>query len=129
MVARIPIFIIYSILTCCCDKGHDYPEEEEFKDRIISFDFTEYELGMLNNFDNHVYGLNEIEYNRNLSVIRRTMRLNQEEAAAARAEAEGWKPNASAKMKKTFRKTIVGMMGASQRGTECSICTVPFESG
>ena len=84
---------------------------------------------MLNNFENHVYGLNEIEYNRNLSVVRRTMRLNQEEAAAARAEAAGWHPNASAKMKKTFRKTIVGMMGASQRGTECSICTVAFEPG
>ena len=50
---------------------------------------------MLNNFENHVYGLNEIEYNRNLSVVRRTMRLNQEEAAAARAEAAGWQPNAS----------------------------------
>ena len=43
MLSRIPIFIIYSILTCCCDKGHDYGPGEEFKDRIISFDFVSYE--------------------------------------------------------------------------------------
>ena len=43
MVARIPIFIVYSLLTCCCDKGRNYPDDEEFKDRIISFDYVKYE--------------------------------------------------------------------------------------
>ena len=50
IIARIPIFILYSILTCCCDKGHDYSEDELFRDRVISFDFISYELGRLNNF-------------------------------------------------------------------------------
>ena len=77
ITARIPIFILYSLLTCCCDKGAEYPnapnrDEPEFNDRIISFDYIDYELhGMGGNFPNHVIGLNEIEYNRNLSVIRR----------------------------------------------------------
>ena len=39
--------------------------------RLISFDYIEYELnGMGGNFPNHVIGLNELEYNRNLSIIR-----------------------------------------------------------
>ena len=50
IVARLPIFLIYSILTCCCDKGNDIDDNEEFQDRIISFDFVAYELGRLNNF-------------------------------------------------------------------------------
>ena len=74
IVARIPIFILYSILTCCCDKGRDYGDDEKFEDRVISFDFIEYELGLLNNFENHVVGLNELEYNRHLSVIRQAQR-------------------------------------------------------
>ena len=78
LLARIPIFILYSLLTCCCNKGDVYPQEPDengrmvdptFKDRIISFDFIEYELHALNNFENHVAGLNELEYNRNLSVM------------------------------------------------------------
>ena len=50
MVARAPIFLIYSILTCCCEKGEMLPDEFKFEDRILSPDFVEYELGRLNNF-------------------------------------------------------------------------------
>ena len=71
IVARIPIFIIYSLLTCCCDKGRDYPGDELFKDRIISFDYIEYEEGRLNNFVNHPVGRNELEYHRSLRFVRR----------------------------------------------------------
>jgi len=62
MIARIPIFILYSLLTCCCDKGADFDDNEEFKDRILSFDFIPYELGRLNNFENHPVGLNELQF-------------------------------------------------------------------
>ena len=80
IVARIPIFILYSILTCCCDKGAEIPnaegkDEPDFSDRIISFDYIEYELeGMGGNFPNHVVGRNEIEYHRNLSIVRNEAR-------------------------------------------------------
>ena len=70
MVARVPIFFLYAIITCCCDKGQEIPEAEDFKDRILSFDFVDYELGVLNNFDNHLVGRNELEYNRRLSIVR-----------------------------------------------------------
>ena len=76
ILARIPIFLLYSLLTCCCDKGETYPnapnrDAPDFSDRLISFDYIEYELnGMGGNFPNHVIGLNELEYNRNLSIIR-----------------------------------------------------------
>ena len=50
MISRIPIFFIYSILTCCCDKGDDLNEEDEFKDRVLSFDYIDHELGRVNGF-------------------------------------------------------------------------------
>ena len=70
VIARIPIFILYTILTCCCDKGNELGEENDFRDRILSFDFIPYELGVLNNFQNHPVGRNEFEYNRGLSIVR-----------------------------------------------------------
>lgn len=70
MVLRVPIFLIYSILTCCCDKGEDFPEGELFKNRMISLEYVEYELDLLNNFQNHPVGRNELEYNRRLSIVR-----------------------------------------------------------
>ena len=70
IISRFPIFLLYSILTCCCDKGVDIDDEAEFEDRILSFDFVAYELGRLNNFENHPVGRNEFEYNRRLSFVR-----------------------------------------------------------
>lgn len=70
ILSRFPIFLLYSILTCCCDKGQEIPDDTEFEDRVLSFDFVEYELGRLNNFENHPVGRNEFEYNRRLSFVR-----------------------------------------------------------
>lgn len=30
IIARFPIFLLYSFLTCCCDKGADIDDNEEF---------------------------------------------------------------------------------------------------
>jgi len=45
MLSRIPIFILYALLTCCCNKGREYPDDEQFKHTILHFDFVNYELG------------------------------------------------------------------------------------
>lgn len=70
IIARIPIFLLYTILTCCCDKGAEISDDNEFRDTILSFKFIEYELGRLNNFEHHPVGRNEWEYNRRLSFVR-----------------------------------------------------------
>ena len=71
MVSRLPIFLLYALATCCCDKGMEHPDgDDAFKDRVIHFDYIEYELGMLNNFENHLVGREELQYVRRLSVIR-----------------------------------------------------------
>ena len=41
MIARIPIFIIYAILTCCCDKGEVLDNEFPYDKLFISFDYIE----------------------------------------------------------------------------------------
>ena len=45
------VFLIYSILFCCCDKGRNY-ENGEFKDTLLSFDYIENALEERNNFEN-----------------------------------------------------------------------------
>lgn len=70
MVARIPIFFLYTLLTCCCDKGVDHNDNEQFKNAVIHFDFIPFELGQLNNFENHLVGRNELQYMRRLSLVR-----------------------------------------------------------
>ena len=70
LAARPIAFLIFSLVTCCCDKGTDLPEDFKFEDRILSFDFVEYELGQLNNFEDHPVGRQEYEFNRRLSFVR-----------------------------------------------------------
>jgi len=41
MIGRIPIFAVYAILTCCCDKGGDLDEEFPYNKLIISYDYVE----------------------------------------------------------------------------------------
>lgn len=71
VVARPIFFITWSILTCCCDKGREYGENENFDDRIISFKYiehmTEFHGGMLD----HPVGFAEISYNRRISQVAR----------------------------------------------------------
>jgi len=68
---RIPLLLVWTILTCCCDKGREYSESEDFKDRIISYDYVEYELeNEVGGFENHAVGGNEVEWNRNISIVR-----------------------------------------------------------
>ena len=70
ILARVPIFFIYSILTCCCEKGESMAEDFKFKDIVLSLDFVEYGLGRLNNFADHPVGRAELEYNRRLDFVR-----------------------------------------------------------
>ena len=61
---RIVIFMLFSIFTCCCNVwDEDLPDGLELKERIISYDFVDYELGILNNFENHVIGRREMQFN------------------------------------------------------------------
>ena len=71
VVARFPLFAIFSILMCCCDKGEVVIEEDtEIMSLIWHYDFVDYELGVLNNFVNHPVGRAEVTYNRNLEYVR-----------------------------------------------------------
>jgi hypothetical protein len=69
MLIRIPLFILWSLLTCCCDKGENYDEDEKFENKMISFDYIEYETNNHGGFENHQLGVQELAYNRNLSII------------------------------------------------------------
>lgn len=70
VVVRLPIFILYTLLTCCCDKSEELEAREDLVDRIVSFDYIPFYLGVLDNFENHPVGRDEIEYNRGLSIVR-----------------------------------------------------------
>ena len=78
IVARIPIFILFAILTCCCDKGEELDKDEDgehtndpkFRDKMISYDYITWQESAQNNFVNHQVGFAEYEYGRNLASMR-----------------------------------------------------------
>ena len=70
-IARLPVFCLFEFMTCCCDKGEDIDMDiADMKDRVIAYDFVEYELGRLHNFQHHPVGRQELEFNRNLEFVR-----------------------------------------------------------
>jgi hypothetical protein len=71
MVARLPIFLIYTILTCCCDKGEDLGNEFPYEKLLISFDYCENHAEAL---DNQLFAAQpwaEYRSNQNLRNVRR----------------------------------------------------------
>ena len=123
MVARIPLFIVYSLLTCCCDKGQEFSERETFDDRIISFDFIDRELEELDNFQNHPQGLaNEVEFNRNLSIVRER-RISLQNSIIAQQQMGSSNVQ---KMRSSIKRTILTKLSMSQQGS-CPICTIMYE--
>ena len=46
-LARIPLFIIYSFLTCCCNKGNEISDDNPLEDAILNFDYIAYQEGEL----------------------------------------------------------------------------------
>ena len=69
LVARIPIFIIYQFLTCCCDK-HSTTAEEDLKYRLLSYKYVDAWTESLNGFRDHPVGRQELAYNRGLNYVR-----------------------------------------------------------
>ena len=129
MLARVPIFMLFAIITFCCDKGTEYPAEEDFKDCIISYDFVHYELGILNNFRNHPTGRNELEYYRSLRFSRRQ---TQQERQQNQAENQDLQLGASFFKRQASRmgSTIQEMFAADLlKELICPICISPMEAG
>jgi len=70
MFARIPIWFLFSILTCCCDKGEEVPDENDYAEHVISFDYISNALEERNYFRNHAIGRGERDFNVSLGAVR-----------------------------------------------------------
>lgn len=137
LVARLPIFIIFSIVTCCCSKGDElkrdengelveYPERPLFKDHIISYDYIEWQEDANHHFEHHQYGFAEFEYNRRLA----SMRVVRQAERQAEVGFNDMAASQLARSARAARKTIVGaFVGKSVFGDECPICYMNFEEG
>lgn len=80
LIARPILFIVYSILTCCCDKGTEFSDEHNYDDCIISYEYVNYEMQNRNGLENFpVNPLHELAYARNLSQVQRGARAHAEE--------------------------------------------------
>lgn len=124
MVSRIPIFIIYSIFTCCCDKGREYAEGEEFKETVLSFDYIQNAIEERNHFQNYEIGEEEVAFDAGLQEVRqRRITIANEQAmmqSMATSKVEQFRFG--------IRKTITEAMSMSMVDACCSICTMPFEA-
>ena len=86
IVARPIFFIAWSILTCCCDKGREFGENESFDDCMISYKYIEHETEFRGGMLNHPVGLAEVSYNRRLSQVAREGQQRHDEFAAQNAQ-------------------------------------------
>ena len=68
-VSRPIFFIIWSILTCCCDKGQEFGENETFENCVISYKFIEHETEHRGGMQNHPVGMAEISYYRRMGQV------------------------------------------------------------
>lgn len=70
LAARPILFIVWSILTCCCEKGQEFGENHSYDDTIISYEYIEYETHNRGGFE-HIPNnpIAELSYQRNLSQV------------------------------------------------------------
>lgn len=123
MVSRVPLFILYAIFSCCCDKEVEVGADYDYKDLVISFDYIEFELGRIGgNFDNHVRGLAELQFHRSVSFVQRqaTIRGNQASSFKQRSGSLFDPRNFNGNLMKTI-------IGSSTE--ECTFCYTGLEKG
>lgn len=129
ILARIPIFVVYAILTCCCDKGDDLEEDFPYDKLIISLDYWQKGEEARENggdvadpFHNRPW--DEWRAQNNLRNIRRdTMNLR------AQNNPEGDGGGFAASMRREVTKTMKLSLSKSVALTVCPICTMEPEVG
>ena len=62
LVARLPIFIVFTCLTCCCDTAQEVHSQHDFKNWVIHLDYIDYETSNREGFENHVGGLADVRF-------------------------------------------------------------------
>ena len=124
IVARLPIFIIYTILTCCCDKGQEYSDSEEFGNRIISFQYIEVMSTELDNHGNFVAGRQDFEEVRRLSVVQNARRATIEQQQSQVEMSQSMIMN----IRNRAHQTILATLSLSMQG-DCMICLRPYMGG
>jgi hypothetical protein len=124
LAARPILFIVWSILTCCCDKGQEFGENHSFDDTIISYEYIAYETQNRGGFE-HIPNnpIAELSYQRNLSQVQK--------AAGAKAAEKAAELEGSLLRRASVRMTgaLQNQLGLSQRGNVCPICTTGIEPG
>lgn len=126
MVARPIIFVVYSILTCCCDKGIEFSENETFDDRIISYNYIESELPNYGNFENYPSNpLAELAYNRDIARVSMNARNRSEEHLAKKEIGASAVMRASHKISNAMQHRL----SLTQQSNICCICNFTFDGG
>lgn len=74
---KIPLYAVFACLTCCQespemdkDEYGEVVEKPLLRDHIISNNYIKWQENAMNNFEHHVVGVAELEFNRSLSVVR-----------------------------------------------------------
>lgn len=123
IVARIPLFILYFVFTCCCDKSQEVNGEYEFKDSILSFEYIDWQNREVDNFQGFAAGPREVEFNRNLSVVRGTIRNRQSGNASMMQSMRQGNPSA------LVSQAITGLLHMTVSNQhDCAICILELKA-
>lgn len=123
IVARIPLFILYFLFTCCCDKSQEVNGEYEFKDSILSFEYIDWQNREVDNFQGFAAGPREVEFNRNLSVVRGTIRNRQSGNASMLQSMRAGNPSA------IVNQAITGLLHMTMSNQhDCAICILELKA-
>jgi hypothetical protein len=77
MFFRPVLFILWSLLSCCCSHGHDYPKEETFDWSIISHEYVATLTHYHNDFKSMHYGKSDIQFAKNLNTVQTQIKDKQ----------------------------------------------------
>lgn len=126
LVARPVLFIVYSIFTCCCDKGTEFSESEQFEDRIISYKYIENETENHGNFEHHQRNpIAEMSYQRSMSQVSQRAAARQEEELGKQEMSASAVRRASLKASTMLQHKL----SITQKGNTCPICAFDFKNG
>lgn len=122
MICRWPVFFAIYCLSICCDKGQDFPANYEFKRLSISYDYILYETEGVQNFENVPVGAAELNFQRDIQIVRQQSIRNISSQRRSTHPAAGFGER--------MRKTIVQRFNFnSVKFGFCPICTLDFVTG
>lgn len=118
IIFRVFAWVVWGLLTSCCDHGRDFDKSDTFEWSIISPKYVEYQIEYLHGQRDFVAGSADIEFTRQLTQVQHQVQEKQEAVDTTKV---------FDRMRYSVRKRAIDLLAINSQLGLCPICVCYFQ--